>query len=264
MAKGRRSYVILRHDGLLLRTRPVTEEEAERLYREAYYRVKNRDLRARYLAEQGNVLDLGKYTGQTKTPGPGFYPTGIYGSPSELVKGLAGSSSYKQKNFKGSAAGLDEIVKEFLRRPVRPAPFNGLQAVRYYEMGREHFMRLVICCGKFIERTTPKAKWFAYVSRSYDLYGVSVFRDSLWMWRQFAITYEQVAVEAAVVRRDATDREIIDAVLNDDAVVEMINWYADPFNEVINKSEERMRREGYEDVVEKAKLLMAASLLLNG
>ena len=262
MADGEeRSYVIFRYDGLLLHTKPITREEAWWLYQDAYSAsYLDRESRARYLSEWGNVMDLQGYAGAARPSGAlyvlliqleNIYPD--RGTFEEKVSWLLGHEDLQPQDRQL----LEEIagkMMEFLARPVEPKPLGPLP-VRYLEMPYPH-----VELGRrrrAAKRTTPKAAWLAYARVLQHLsYGISVFEGSFWLWRQAGGT------EAVAVRRDAGDEEVIRAVLDDGAVQAFLDMTAEYFRQVINEHEAELIDEGYADVARKVKVILAMLELL--
>ena len=272
MPGKRRRYVILRDDGLLLHTKPVTWWEARWLLWVAYITVEDLSLRARYLAEWGNVLDVGDYAEHLWSLRLGEHHsiTDVYGSPEEFeerVRSLL-SRGDLQPEAKQMAEELLGKAKEFLRRPVEPKPIEA--PVRYFEMPARH----VVPGPGGSNRTVPEAKWYAKVTRdSFRQYGISVFDDAIWLWRQIQVAPRQVSarqgptepkgiVWAVAVRRDAPDGDVIAALANDDVAAEFLFRGAEYFNEVINMHRMELTDNGYEDVARKAKAILTAAQIL--
>ena len=276
MAEEKRSYVIIRHDGLLIHTVPVTEDEAWWLRLHAYLSVENREARVRYLSEWGNVLDVREYMERLEQLQENrvvialtadvlgiISMLGIYGSPEDFEE--RASRLLGLKNLRPEARQvLEEFVSkvtEFLKEPVRPRPLGPLP-VRYLEMPRLHLT--LGPDGR--ERTDPEAEWFAYTPEKdwpeyHDAHGISVFSDSLWLWTQHENVARRMTL-AIVVRRDASNRDVVAALANDNAMLGVLSWNAEYFKDIIYKYEERMRSAGYEDVVKKAKVILATYELL--
>ena len=260
MPGKRRSYVILREDGLLLHTKPITEDEAEWLYQDAYSaKFLDRESRARYLAEHGNVLDVGEHLELLKQMSQKlyFYITGVYKDRRELERRV---SWLLDDPWVGPEAAqvIEELldkIEDFLQRPVRPRPI-GPRPVRYFEMEGRH-VRLE-CCSNELKDVVPRPEWHAHKEFCCELYhGISVFPDSLWLWFQSAHTY------AVAVRRDAPDREVVAALANDGAVQGFLRENADGFRQLLREREAELIDKGYEDVVRKAKAILTTLELLN-
>ena len=247
----KRSYIILRDDDLLLHTRPITRAEALWLAMDAYKGVRDRAARIRYLEEYGNVLDVEDYMERLRQNGLStFFQlaefTGVYASPRNFVDLVVWLSdiSWLEPQARQAFEELAERASRFLRRPVRPRPI-GFPPVRYLEMSRLHFR--------------PWPEWHARGLEGAGLYGISVFKDSFWLWRQDLARYH---VQAILVRRDVSDKDVIAALARDAAAAGMAKEGADQFRLIIDKHEDEMRRAGYGDVVDRARALMAASMLL--
>ena len=259
----RRSYVILTHDGLVLHTKPITREEAEWLLNYAYKDVKNRSLRARYLAEWGNVLDASVCVDQLKILHAGLYfnVLGVYEGPDEFTKRLNQPlrrwhlSPEDRRIIKQIFRELLGKVRDFLREPVEPRPIGPLP-VRYYEMP---YMHVTYNRSSGREDVVPRPEWYAYnyVICCVDYYGISVFPDSLWLWRQ-----SRWYVQAVVVRRDASDGDVVAALANDAAVQGFLKQHKEFFKELLRETEAELIDKGYGDVARKVKVMLAAYELL--
>ena len=266
MPEEERSYVIVRHDGLILHTKPITEGEAMWLVEDLYKSVKSRAARVRYLEEWGNVLDVGDSVNYLRQQlerlgyNPYYYIGGIYRDPEELAKDVAKLRRLRRlpPEVKQMAGELLDKIKEFLREPVEPKPITA--PVRYYEMDGRH----VGPDPRGGTRTYPKSDWHAlkydFSNYSINLYGVSVYDDMFLMWRQEnkGVGYTWMIL----VERGASDREVIDAVIKDEAVQEFLRESARHLEEVVREREAEMVSRGYGDVVRKAKLILAAAALL--
>ena len=258
--EGRRSYVILRFDGLILHTKPITFDEARWLFHHAYYVVKDAALKARYLEEWGNALDAYGYLEQADEADINnlyFRITGVYNGFEEFER-RAGEMLRRGGLRPRTRQALEELLdraRELLRRPVEPRPLGPVPA-RYYEMPGPHLVR----GPGFLERTVPEAEWFAHEEHQlfHDLYGISVFKDSFWLWGQ----YEGAGTHAVIVRRDVDEREVIDAALRDDAASEFIRDYASYFRDVINRHKDELINKGYEDVARRARQVLTLAELL--
>ena len=258
MSGERRSYVIFRRDGLLLHTRPITERETRWLFWDAYNDIRDQEARARYLSEWGNVMDASDYVERLRQLGVGFYYTlGVYDDPEELVKNvttllddpeLPPGARQAVKKFLSRA-------EKFLRRPVEPKPIDA--PVRYLELPHPH-IRLNL--DGTLREVDPGPEWYAHEEscRSSDLCrGVSVFKESFWLWFQgYLYTY------AVAVRRDVSDGDVIAALANDDIVQAFLRWRANDFREVLRENEAELVDRGYEDVVRKAKAMLMTYELL--
>ena len=260
MPGDRWSYVIFRRDGLLLHTKPITRWEAWWLYRYAYKGARGRSARARYLEEWGNVLDVSEYADFLERLDLILYynVVGIYGDPEWLV-GLLARPLDDSKLPPEARQVVEELlgkVREFLARPVRPRPI--VAPVRYLELPRPHVR---LGPDGALREVTPRPEWFSYrIGWGLHPYGISVFKDSFWLWRRDGAVREwNMAVS---VRRDAPDRDVVAAVANDRAVQEFLKWHIDAFRELLRESEEEMVSRGYGDVARKARLVLATYELL--
>ena len=265
MPEERRSYVILRPDGFLLHTKPITWSDALWLEYVAYDGVGDRGLVARYLSEWGNVLDVGEHMVQLRLQlrraNPDLYYgiTDVYGSPEEFKKAL--NWLLGRRNLPPEARqAVEELLgraEDFLRRPVEPRPLR-FPPVRYFKMGGSH-----VIPGE--DRTQPDSLWHAYVEgrRHYELYGISVFEDSFWLWRQEV--YGAGSVQAVAVRRDAGDGDIVAALAradSDEAAHGFLGMSAEYLRQLLREREAELASRGYGDVVRKAKVVLAAAELL--
>ena len=269
----RRSYVILRPDGFLLHTKPVTRWEAAWLLEVAYIVVEDRGLRARYLEEWGSVLDVSDCAERLWDLGLGEYHSikSIYGSPEEFVERVR-SLLNRGETPPEARQILEELLgraEEFLARPVEPKPL-GPRPVRYFEMPDMH----VVPGPGGAERTVPEAKWYAKVTHdNFRQSGISVFDDAIWFWGQVRVAPRRISarqgliqpkgiVWAVAVRRDARDEDVVAALAKDEAAAGFLIKGAEYFRDIINAHGTELREKGYEDVVRKAKAILAAAALL--
>ena len=258
MPEDRKSYVILRLDGLLLHTKPITWEEMVWL-KDAYSeRFLSREARARYLAEYGNVLDVGEYLERLRRlPEPNlrllsYRVVGTYGDPERLTGLLAwllgrGDLSPEARQ---TVKELLNRIEDFLREPVEPKPIEEAP-VRYFELPRRH---VKLGLDGNVYGVEPRPEWYAY--HSYGSPGISIFMDSLWLWAQHAYTY------VVAVRRDAGDEEVVAALANDGAAQGFLKEYADAFRELLRQHEKELTDRGYGDVVGKTKMILAIAELM--
>ena len=270
----RRSYVILRDDGLLLHTKPITRWEAVWLMTGAYKEVLDLDLRIRYLEEWGNVLDVGPLVERLWDLGLGEYHgiEDIYEGPEKFEERIR-SLLNQGKQSPEARQILEELLsrtEEFLREPVEPRPLEGGSVVRYFESPNLH----VVPGPIGVKRTVPEARWYARVTYyGFKQYGISVFDDAIWLWGQVLVvprrasawlgsTQPRGAIWAVSVRRDASDGDVIAALTKDEAATEFLVRSAGYFREVINAHRMELQRRGYDDVVRKAELVLATAQLL--
>ena len=262
----RKSYIIVRRDNLLLHTKPVTRDEAEWLYRYAYNIVEDRGLRIRYLAEWGNVLDVSEYVERMARLGfPSFFRVvdfiGAHDNPEGFVERV-NKLLYLEwlQDYPQVRQVIEEYVarvREFLKSPVRPRPIDRQRPTVYFEMGRPHVVPKIRRVDR-ASRVSPRPEWLSYrIGPGLDLYGISVFRDSIWLWEQF-----DYYVHVVAVRRDAADKDVIAALAGDEVVAEFLRRYGNVFREVLRENEAELVDYGYEDVVRKVKLVLAAYELL--
>ena len=255
------SYLVFRRDGLLVHTVPVTFDEAWWLYRDAYNMVKDRIARMRYLAEWGNVMDAANFLDMTKRMMINGRFEGVVAPPDLLERVIRHARNElfclrAREEFAKFAARLEE----FLRMPVEP--HRVAAPVRYFESPHRHVK--FKCCSSKVKEADPQPEWLAYRKvRDLNPYGVSVFRDEIWLWVQPYYTY------AMVVRRDAGDEEVLEEVseealgaASDDTVLRFLGANGKYYMLLINESEDEMRRAGYGDVVERVKFVLAAAELL--
>ena len=283
----RRSYVVLRLDGLLVYTRPVAEREALRLLHVGYGKAADREAVKKGLAEWGDVFDVedamyqlvasrwGRAEAEYAIQGLRIVVTrdlaGIYVDPDDLSARLADVlvegpllSIYGQPTRE-----LVSRVDEFVRQRWRPAQPEGAgPAARYVLKRNWAVVRLcrVRLWGSAVdaECATPRARWHDYdlaledeALRRVAMYGISVFGREFWLWRQTN------NVEAVVVRRDVDDKEVAAAALADEAAQEFLGRSAEYFRVLVDDNEDELKRRGYEDVVRKAKIALTAAELLN-
>ena len=273
----KRSYVILRFDGLLLHTKPVTEDEARWLFWDAYSaEFIGREAKIRYLEEWGNVLDASEYLERLPPEIRRVIFYVISYDPSSPIEGFKKALS-RLLRLKGLSPEDRRLVREFadrvgdfLREPIEPKPI-GPQPVRYLEMEGRHAI-FVGCCDDAVGLDSnvygvePRPEWYAYTR---DMYvrgaarGVSVFKDSFWLWDQ-SISYTGIGgfTRAVAVRRDVDDKEVVAALTNDEVAAEFLKQYGDDFRELLREHEAEMASRGYDDVVRKAKLVLATAQLL--
>mgnify|MGYP001770793076 CR=1 FL=1 len=259
---GRQRYAILRPDGLLLHTKPVTKEEAWWL-EDAYSAwFLGRDLRIKYLSEWGNVLDVKDYLERLEQHGIIIIDGRIYGDPARFVEELRllYYDSQLGAGAKRVAKELLDRVEGFMREPVRPTPIAA--PVRYLETPYLHFGHVSGPSGT-VQRVRPRPEWLAHrENRGLDRYGISVFEGSFWLWWQHG-----AKTRAIVVRRGADDGEVISAVASDGAVLGFLKWFlaenGDAFRDIIDEHEAEMVGRGYGDVARKAKIVLATYKLLN-
>ena len=253
-----KSYVIVRKDGLVIRTKPITVEEARWLeHAYSYDAVRDRPLRIRYLEEYGNVLDVEDYLERLRRLSQELYYciTRVYEDPDEFKKAL--SRLLRRRNLPPEARQLirefADRAGEFLRRPVEPKPI--VAPVRYLELPRRH---LVFGFDGALREADPKPEWYAYVVGLPFDYGVSVFNDSFWLWFQ-----DLFYAWAVAVRRDASDGDVVAAVANDGAVLQCLRNCGYAFRDVINRYGAELTDKGYGDVVRKVKVVLATLDLLS-
>ena len=264
-----RSYIILREDGLAIHTKPIARDEAEWLLKEAYYDVKDRAARIRYLSEYGKVLDVVEGTerlGRLKQAriderdvGLFFNFTGIYESPEEFktaLDRLLGSLGIGIFGIEGLQPevrrALDEFVsevKEFLRRPARPRPPED-RLVRYLEASKPLLKR-----NGELRKGVPRPEWYSYKVPSVELgiaIGVSVYKDEIWLWEQCDHT------EAIVIKRGAGANDVVAAITNDDTLAKFAKLYIARFGQIVDENEDKLRSLGYGDVVDIVRAIRAA------
>ena len=259
MPEKRRSYVILRDDGLVIHTKPITWEEAWWLYQYAYSaKFLDRRARARYLSEYGNVMDAGEYLKRLKILHAGLYYIilGLYGGPDRFAEKV-GRLLERGDVSPGARQTLEELldrVEEFLRKSVEPRPL-GPRPVRYFEMSHRH---ITLGPDGTLREADPKPEWYACKEFCCELYhGVSVFPESFWLWFQSANTY------VVVVRRDISNGDVVAAVASDTAVQGFLRENADAFRELLRENEVELASRGYGDVVRKAKVVLTTPDLLD-
>ena len=266
MPEEERSYVIVRHDGLILHTKPITFDEAWWLYLYAYSaEFIGRGARIRYLEEWGNVMDAGDSVDylrqQLEQLGYGPYHIGsIYRDLEGFIEKVGRLLRLRRlpPEVRQLVKELADEVRDFLKKPVEPRPIEA--PVRYLELSRRHVR---LGPDGAVREVEPRPEWHAYEEpcRSSDLcHGVSVFGDSFWLWRQKM--YGVGFVQVVVVRRDVDDKEVVAALANDNDVQEFLRRNADAFRELLRESEEEMVSRGYGDVARKARLVLATYELL--
>ena len=254
----RKSYVIVRKDGLVIRTKPITVEEARWLeHAYSYDAVRDRTLRARYLGEWGNVMDASEYVERLRQLEPSlyYYITRVYEDPEELVKDLTRLRRLRRLRPEARQAvkELAGEIGEFLQRPVEPRPVEA--PVRYLELSHRH---VKLGPDGNVYGVDPEPEWYAYVDGLPFDYGVSVFNDSFWVWIQ-----DLFYAWAVAVRRDVDDKDVVAALANDEAVLRCLRNCDYAFRDVINRHGAELTDRGYEDVVRKVKVMLAAADLLS-
>ena len=265
MLEERKSYIIVRRDGLVVHTKPITGKEADWLnHAYSYNDVRDRGARIRYLEEYGNVLDVSEQLEQLKQMEPDLYYgiLGVYEDPDYFMKKVGRLRRLRRlpPEVRQIVKELANEVRDFLKEPVRPKPLGPLP-VRYLELPHPH-IRLNL--DGTLREVDPGPEWYAHEEscRSSDLCrGVSVFKDSIWLWFQSLLYTWAVAV-----RRDVDDRELVAALARadrDDAVLLCLRSCGDVFRDVINRHEAELIDRGYDDVVRKAKVILATAQLLN-
>ena len=268
--EDRRSYIVVRPDGLAVHTKPITVREAGWLFWDAYNSVEDRSLRARYLGEWGNVLDVGDYLerlAQLMPPKPNFKPyfyvlyfnvLGVYEGPRSYAEKVNWLLGLRLPPGARRAVGqaLEELlgkIEEFAREPVEPRPI--VAPVRYIELPYWHG---TLDPGGWVKDVEPQPEWHAYEEPcSEACRGASVFPDSLWLWLQ-----PRWYVQAVAVRRDAPDGEVVAALANDNLVQAFLGQHGNAFRELLREHEKELTDRGYDDVIRKAKLALAAVELL--
>ena len=258
----RRRYIAVRRDGYLLRTKPVTRWEAWWLYWDAYFAgFLDRESRVRYLEEWGNVLDVGEHLERLEQLEPSLYYRilGLYRGPDRFAEKLNRllSRGDLQPEVRQTLEDLLGKARDFLARPVEPKPI-GPRPVRYFEMEGRH---IELGPDGAVQEARPRPMWYAckeFCCGGCHGHGVSVFPDSIWLWLQ-----SRWYVQAVVVRRDVSDKDVVAAVANDGAVQGFLKGNADGFRELIREREADLIDRGYDDVVRKAKAILTAAQLLN-
>ena len=253
----RRSFIILREDGLAIRTKPVTEDEAWWLYTLAYKGVRDRGARIRYLEEWGNVLDVEDYVERLKQLEPHLYLNvlGGFESPEEFeeaARWLLEIARDSGPELRQVLEGLANEARELYRRPVEPRPVEA--PVRYLEASHSRL-------DGYGGQTAPEPEWRRARMGSRYLYGINIYRETFWLWRQNGIPIVS-GTQAVIVRRDVDDKEVVAALANDGAVQGFLRWNADSFRHLIRENEVEMVSRGYADVVRKAKIVLTTVELL--
>ena len=255
----RRSYLIVRRDGFLLHTKPVTLDEARWLYWDAYFaRFVGRAARARYLAEWGNVLDVGEHLERLEHLEPDIYYSvlGLYRGPGRFAEKAGRLLRGLQPEARRALEELLDRVGEFLQRPIEPKPAEG-SVVRYYEMEGRH---VELGPDGAAREVRPMPEWYAckeLCCGGCHGHGVSVFGDSFWLWRQ-----SRWYVQAVVVRRDARDGDVVAALAKDEAAQGFLGESADDLMQLLREYEAELASRGYGDVARKVKVVLAAARLL--
>ena len=259
MPEDRRSYIVVRDDGFVVHTVPVTEREAWWLCNVAYFEwFVGRGARARYLAEWGNVLDVGEYLERLERLDVDPYDdiAGVYRGFGELMDDVGRLLDDLSVDDEAAQA-IEELarkISKFLRRPVRPTPI--VAPVRYLEQPHPHVR---LGSDGAVEEAELRPEWYAYKEIP-GIYGISVFGREFWLWRQRI--YGDHPIQAIVVRRDASERDLVAAVTSDGAVQEFLRENVDDLRELIREREAELASRGYGDVARKAKVVLATYDLL--
>ena len=261
----RRDYVVFRPDLLVVHTKPITEGRARWLLEKAYYSFVNTDVRAKYLAQWGNVLDLTGDKGWISWWGLGRMWTGVYASGEDLIAKVAETlnddilekdTDWLRRRLKYLIGELDE----FIRRPVDPRPLERrprppVPLIRFVKMSRPHLR----WNRRDVEYLVPKPEWYVYENHDGAYYGISAFSGTYWLWMQ---QYPIKSVDALIVRRDASPDEILVALANDANAVDFLKTHGEHFLRVINDKEDDIKKAGYGDVVDLVKSIMVAASLV--
>ena len=202
-------------------------------------------------------MDVEDYVRQLRQLEPHLYVSvlGGFESPEEFEKAarwlhkIAGARPELGQVLEGLAAK----VRELYRRPVEPRSLDG-SAARYFEA---HYRRFDDLEGP----AAPKPEWLRAFANPRYLFGVGVFRETIWLWKQNEIPIAS-ATQAVVVRRDVSDGDVVAAVAGDSAVVSFLREHGDEFRGIIDRYEAELTRRGYGDVVRKVKVALAAAELL--
>ena len=271
MPEEKRSYIVFRREGLIVYTKPITREEAEWLYREAYNKFKRIEVKARYLGQWGSVLNVANAVGVKHGDewlwrwGLDKELAGVYADKGELASKISkiaedADSTTLRRELRKLARALDELLqrppepKRLERRPREPPP-----ALRYAEWQTRHVRR-----HKWDkeERVSPRPEWYAYRaedSDGYYMHGISVFRDSFWLWRQ-----GHTFTEAVIVRRGASPKELLAALVDDPEAAEFLWRHAGDFARLADEAREDMERRGLSDVADVAKKVLGLSAIVAG
>ena len=261
---GRRSYIVFRKDLLVVRTKPVTERRARWLLEEAYYKVPSIELRKRYLSQWGNVLDL-TGEGWIERWGLQLDLPGVYESEEELAAMIleAARSSGPTADPAALRRGLEELWRalgEFLRRPVeprrlerRPRQQPALRYVVLWDFPHVRWSEL-----RRVEYLVPEPEWHARLRTDYADYGISVFRNTFWLWRQEGGSDN---TEVVIVRRGATLEELEPALLGNGDASQFLRRYGGLFAGLVRRREAEMKRRGYEDVARIVEYLATSGAL---
>ena len=269
MPGEKKSYIVFRREGLVVYTKPVTREEAEWLLKEAYSKFKRIDVKARYLGQWGSVLNVASAVGVKHGDewlqrwGLDKELAGVYAGREELMSKIykiAGeaSSATLRRELRKLARAIDELLqrppepKRLERRPRQPPP-----ALKYAEWQTRHVRRYK---WDEKERVTPRPEWYAYRAEGSDgrrMHGISVFRDSFWLWRQ-----EGTSTEAVIVRRGASLEELSAALAGDPEAAEFLLSHAGDFARLIDAAREEMERRGLGDLARTAKRILGLSAIV--
>ena len=218
MAEEKRSYLVLRPDGFIVYTKPVTYEEAEWLHSGAYYDVADRSARGEYLNQWGSVLDLAarrQWEQQLINIVEYYIGDGVYADPyivRERIELLLNDFGWQR--YKDSLWWLRTEIDDLLRRPAEPARHEGPSEP---SMARE------VIDGRSAEREGSQDRGHGRDStdsaaRTDGSRGgrleADVLRDVIWPWSQVG------SVEAVIARRDRAEDELGPALAGGSNVAE--------------------------------------------
>ena len=243
------SYVIFRPDRFVVYTKPITRERAEWLLKEAYYKVKLPNVREEYLRQWGSVMrdDL------------------MFRDVAEVMVGVYTKDEFMDRLKQVAGPMLMQMYERLLERPPDPRPLQReprppAPPIRFY---RNTFRHLVFDDDSV--HVVPKSLWFGYVEADEEeYYGVSVFRNTFWLWRQ-----DDYWVRAVVVRTDVAFDDVVNYITAQSGnsydlalAVEFLKENGGRIAEVLDEKEEEMAKLGLGHVADAAKsLIVVASML---
>mgnify|MGYP001772838942 CR=1 FL=1 len=200
MAEEKRSYVVVRPDGFIIYTRPITYEEAVLLYN-AYYDVPDRAARAAALGQWGDVIDLAarrQWEQQLIDIVEYYIGTGVYADPYivrsrlEWVLNDFGWQTYKSDLW-WLKTEIDAIVLERSAKSAgreRPPEQQSREGEKREEpQGRER--------GRDSTDSAARAD-----GSSGSRLEADVLRGVIWPWSQAG------GAEAVIVRRGRAEDEV--------------------------------------------------------
>ena len=242
------SYVVFRPDRFVIYTKPITRERAEWLLKEAYYRVRSLKAREEYLRQYGSVM----------------YDDLMFRDVAEVMVGVYARDEFMDRLRQVAGPMLMQMYERFLERPPDPRPLQReprppAPPIRFY---RNTFRHLVF--DDYSVHVVPKSLWFGYVEVGEDdYYGVSVFKNTFWLWKQ-----DDYWVRAVVVRTDVAFDDVVNYITASGhsydvaLAVEFLKEHGGRIAEVLDEREGEMAKLGLGRVADEAKSLIVAVSML--